>query len=352
MTGNVMIDRGALGEPKNIVLDRASNIEAFKQWAQAGTANGAQLWMQLNHPGKQSPNFLSKTPIAPSEVPLGDSFNSAFNRPRAMTEVEIQQTIDAFAWAAIQAKNCGFSGVQIHAAHGYLVSQFLSPHHNRRQDCWGGPLGNRMRFLLEIYREIRKTVGADFPIGVKLNSADFQQGGFTEDESLRVLQTMEAQGIDLIEISGGNYESPAMVEGAIKNSTRKREAFFLDFAEQAKRQLDVPLVVTGGFRSGAAMNQALQQGATDLIGLARPLAIDPHFTNKLLADNSTRITLKHLSTGIPKLDFLCMLDITWYEHQLARIAKGRSPKPNMSAWYSMFKTFGALGTLAYRRRRG
>lgn len=351
VTGNVMVDRSALGEPRNVVLDKRSDLSKFKRWAQAGTRDNTQLWMQLNHPGKQIPNFLNKEPVAPSAVPLGSGLESGFNCPRELTGQEILQLIEDFSWAAGRAKESGFTGVQIHGAHGYLVNQFLSPHHNRRQDQWGGSLENRMRFLQEVYRGIRAVVGDDYPVSVKLNSADFQKGGFDESDSMQVLQALQEGGIDLIEISGGNYENPSMVGSDAKESTLKREAYFLDYAEKAQKVLKIPLVVTGGFRSAGAMNQALASGATDMIGLARPLAVDPALSNKLVADSGYAIQLRKLSTGFPRLDAMTMLDITWYEHQLARLGSGKAARPGMSAWTSVLKTFGALGALAFQRRR-
>lgn len=351
VTGNVMIDRNALGEPKNVVLDKQSDLNLFKRWAQAGTANDTQLWMQLNHPGKQIPNMLCKEPVAPSVVPLGNGLEDMFNPPRALTESEIEELIQRFAWAAKQAKDCGFSGVQIHAAHGYLVNQFLSPHHNRREDQWGGSLQNRMRFALEIYRAIRLQVGNDYPIGIKLNSADFQKGGFSEDDSMEVIKALQEEGIDLIEVSGGNYEHTAMVGSEVKDSTKKREAYFLDYAEKASKLLSIPLVVTGGFRSAAAMNEALESGATDMIGIARPLAVDPALPNKLITNSQYKIELKPLTTGFAKLDFMSMLDLTWYEHQLDRIGRGKGAKPNLSPWRSVLRTFAIMGGHAFKRRR-
>jgi len=354
VTGNVMIDRNALGEPKNVVLDEQSDLAPFRDWASAGSEDNTQLWIQLNHPGKQSPNFLSDEPVAPSAVSLGRGLEKSFNTPRALTEAEIQQLIKKFADSALAAKDAGFGGVQVHSAHGYLVSQFLSPHHNRRTDQWGGVLENRMRFLREIYKAIRAAVGDDYPIGVKLNSADFQKGGFSEDDSMQVIQVLQTDGIDLIEISGGNYESPEMMGAGkpkVKSSTLIREAYFLDYAEKAQRLLSIPLVVTGGFRSAEAMNDALESGAADMIGIARPLAVQPDLSHQLLNNNRHQIELKPLTTGIKLLDAASMLSLTWYEHQLAYIGKGRGPKPNLSAWWSVFKTFGALGSFLVQKRR-
>jgi 2,4-dienoyl-CoA reductase-like NADH-dependent reductase (Old Yellow Enzyme family) len=351
VTGNVMIDRTALGEPKNVVLDEQSDEQLFRQWAQAGTANDTQLWMQLNHPGKQIPNLICDEPVAPSAVPLSGGLEKTFNCPRELTAAEIEELVRRFAFAAGRAKDWGFSGVQIHGAHGYLVKQFLSGHHNRRDDEWGGSLENRMRFLREIYKAIRVEVGDDFPVGVKLNSADFQRGGFTEEESMQVIQTLEADGMNMIEVSGGNYENPSMVGANAKESTLQREAYFLEYAEKAKQLLSIPLVVTGGFRSAKAMNAALASGATDMIGVARPLAVDPEMANKLLADESFSLPLRKLSTGIPALDFMAMLDITWYEQQLALIGAGKPTKPTLSAWRSVLSTFMGLGKHAFQRRR-
>ncbi|MEX1668524.1 NADH:flavin oxidoreductase/NADH oxidase family protein [Zhongshania guokunii] len=351
VTGNVMVDRNALGEPRNVVLDELSDLAKFKLWAEASSENGTQVWMQLNHPGKQVPSFLSKAPVAPSAVPLAGGMESAFACPRALTETEILEIIKRFAWVSARAKECGFTGVQIHSAHGYLVNQFLSPHQNRRDDQWGGNLENRMRFLLEIYRAIRAAVGNDFPVGVKLNSADFQKGGFDETDSIEVIKVLQEEGIDLVEISGGNYETPSMVGDGVSESTLKREAYFLDYAEKAQKIMSVPLVVTGGFRSAAAMNGAIQTGAADMIGLARPLALDPALPNKLIADDAHAMQLPKLSTGIKALDTLAMLEITWYEHQLERIGKGKQPKPKLSTWISVLKTFCSLGTVAFQKRR-
>ena len=212
----------------------------LKKWAKAGMQNDTLLIMQINHAGKQSPAVVNKTPLAPSAVPLV-GMDGFINLPRELSADEINGLIQQFVQTAKIAEQAGFSGVQIHAAHGYLISQFLSPHHNRRQDQWGGSLENRMRFLLETYTAIRAAVGKDFLVGVKLNSADFQKGGFDKSESVQVVQKLSEMGIDFIEVSGGNYESPQML--AAKDSTRKREAFFIDYAEKARAVSQVPFLV-------------------------------------------------------------------------------------------------------------
>ncbi|ARU57437.1 NADH oxidase [Oleiphilus messinensis] len=351
MSGNIMIDRTALGEPKNVVLDEASDLQAFKKWARAGSLHNTQFWAQLNHPGKQIPNFMTKEPVAPSAIQLENGLELGFNKPRALTESEIQGIIGKFATAARLAKEVGFTGVQIHGAHGYLVSQFLSSRHNQRSDQWGGSLENRMRFVKAVYEAMRAEVGADYPIGIKLNSADFMRGGFTEEESMTVVVELAKAGIDLIEVSGGTYESPAMVGHKRKQSTVQREAYFLDYAEKVRNLIDTPLVVTGGFRSTKGMNDALASGACDFVGLARPLAVVPDMPAKAMNNVAYKINLKPLTTGVKLVDKIATLDITWYEAQMARMAQRKAPKPNLSEWMTFAKTLGNAGLYAFRKRR-
>ena len=228
----------------------------------------------------------------------------------------------------------------------------MSPRHNRREDDWGGSPANRYRFVMAVYEAMRRAVGADFPIGIKLNSADFMKDGLAPEESLAVIRELERAGIDQVEISGGTYESPAMMGARQKESTRKREAYFLDYAERVRQVAAVPLVVTGGFRSGRAMQAALQSGATDMIGMARPLAVDPDFPRDLMADPDHSLVIKRPTTGSKYLDRMTMLDITWYERQLARMAAGRHPKKNLSVWRTVAGTVLASGRQAFKKRRG
>ncbi|MGZ9898549.1 NADH:flavin oxidoreductase/NADH oxidase family protein [Shewanella gaetbuli] len=356
ITGNVMVDRTALGEPKNVVLDEQSDLALFRQWASAGKQNNSQIWMQLNHPGKQIPKFLCSEPVAPSAVSLGRGLEKSFNTPRELTENEIYQIINKFATSAKLAKQAGFTGVQIHGAHGYLVSQFLSTRHNQRDDQWGGSLANRLRFVVEVYRAIRNEVGADFPVGIKLNSADFMKGGFTEEESMQVVQTLSEHGIDLIEISGGTYESPSMMGSKstaepVKESTVKREAYFLDYMVKVRKLVSTPLVVTGGFRSAPAMNEALSSGATDFVGIARTMAVDPDFPNKLIENPDYGMPLTVPTTGKPLLDKIGMVGLVWYEHQMWRIAAGKETDPKLSALGVVFKSVLGAGIYAFKKRR-
>ena len=354
ISGNVMIDRGHLGEAKNVVLDDGSDLAAFRRWTAAARAHGTHFWAQLNHPGKQTPKFLTKEPVAPSAIALGGGLEQTFNTPRALNEAEITVLISKFARSALLAKEVGFTGVQIHGAHGYLVSQFLSPLHNQRTDRWGGSLENRLRFAVEVYRAIRVAVGAGFPVGIKLNSADFQKGGFSEDESMEVVRALAREGVDMVEISGGTYESPAMVGAAkqpAKASTQQREAYFLAYAEKVRKLVTTPLMVTGGFRSSAGVEAALASGATDFIGLARPLAVEPALATHLINDPGYRIDMNMPTTGSKLVDQMTFLAITWYEHQLARIGDGKRPLPDMSAWRSVLSTLWGVGTMAFAKRR-
>jgi 2,4-dienoyl-CoA reductase-like NADH-dependent reductase (Old Yellow Enzyme family) len=355
-TGNVMIDRRALGEPGNVVIEDESDLPLLQQWAGAATDQGAALWVQLNHPGKQSPKGLNASNLSPSAIPFREDMAAFFDTPREASADEIRDIIRRFGRSAAICKKAGFSGVQIHGAHGYLVSQFLSPHHNQRTDHWGGSADNRRRFVMAVYAEIRKQVGPDFPVGIKLNSADFQRGGFTEEESIATIQVLADAGIDLIEISGGTYEAPAM-SGAFqkpqKATTVAREAYFLEFAEKVRSAVRVPLMVTGGFRTAEGMNAALRSGALDLVGVARLLAIDPDAPAALLQGRDSPYQVRPITTGIKPVDRMGIMEILWYTLQLGRIADGGDPKPHESGLVAFLKglTKSSWGTFRTKRLR-
>lgn len=330
ITGNVMVDREHLGEPGNVALEDDRDMPLLQSWASAGTHGGTQLWMQLNHPGKQAPNLIVKTPVAPSAIALEPRFRRFFNPPRALVEQEILALIERFGRAAGLAKQAGFSGVQIHGAHGYLVSQFLSPLHNQRKDQWGGSVENRARFVIEILRSMRAAVGAAFPIGIKMNSADFQRGGFSEEESMIVAEILADAGLDLLEISGGTYEAPQMTGKDVRESTRTREAYFLRYAEQIRKRVNTPLMVTGGFRSAQGMADAVSSGAADVVGLARALAVEPDLCRRILLlkieqGENVVSKVRPRTTGIKAIDDMAMMETVWYTKQLQRMAAGKSP---------------------------
>ena len=354
MTGNVMIDRGALGEPGNVVIEDESDLPVLQQWARAATDQGAAIWVQLNHPGKQSPKGLNASNLSPSAIPFREDMAAFFETPREATTAEIREIIQRFGRSAAICKKAGFSGVQIHGAHGYLISQFLSPHHNQRVDEWGGSSANRRLFLMAVYTEIRRQVGADFPVGIKLNSADFQRGGFTEEESIDTIQALVEAGIDLIEISGGTYEAPAM-SGAFqkpqKASTAAREAYFLEFAEKVRARSQVLLMVTGGFRTADGMNAALRSGSLDIVGLARLLAIDPDAPTALLQGRDSPQRVRPISTGIKPVDRMGIMEVLWYTRQLRRIAEGGDPRPNEGGLMAFLKSFLNSSWGTYRTKR-
>ncbi|WP_404450312.1 NADH:flavin oxidoreductase/NADH oxidase family protein [Sutcliffiella horikoshii] len=351
VTGNVMVDKRALGEPRNVVVENEKDLDLLKSWAKAGTKNGTHLWMQINHPGKQVFKGIVKEAVAPSKVEFNPKLQRYFPVARELQEEEIKDIIQRFANTAKIAKKAGFTGVQLHGAHGYLISQFLSPRHNKRTDKWGGSLENRMRFLLEIYKKVREEVGDAYPIGVKLNSADFMKAGFSEEEALQVIQALDQLGIDLIEISGGSYESPQMTGVNVKESTKRREAYFLEFATEARKVTKAPLVVTGGFRSLTGMKEAILEGATSMIGLARPMAVYPYLPKELLQGIRDSIELSPRKTGIKLVDQTAMLELTWYSNQLERIGKGKETNPRLSPKVALIQTLWKNGLDVFQMRR-
>lgn len=354
ITGNVMIDRRALGEPGNVVVEDERCLRKLKLWARSVAGQGTAFWVQLNHPGKQSPKGLNASNLAPSSIPFRDDMTTLFDTPREATVDEIKDIIYRFGRSAAICKKAGFSGVQIHGAHGYLISQFLSPHHNRRTDEWGGSPENRRRFVLAVYAEIRRRVGRSFPVAIKLNSTDFQRGGFSEEESMATIQALAEAGIDLIEISGGTYESPAMTGASDeprKESTVTHEAYFLEFAERVRASVKVPLMVTGGFRSSAGMNAALRSGALDVVGLARLLAIDPDAPTALLQGRDSPHCVRPITTGIKLVDRMALMEVSWYTLQLKRIARGGKPRPNESGLWALLKSVMSSGWGTFRARR-
>ncbi|QLC21999.1 NADH:flavin oxidoreductase/NADH oxidase family protein [Parasphingopyxis sp. CP4] len=293
LSGNIIIDKDHLERPGNVVIDREPDADMaarLKSWAQAATRNGNHFWAQISHGGRQTQKLVNPNPKSSSDVTLALP-GGQFGKPTPLTTDEIADLVQRWAVAAKACQDAGFTGVQIHGAHGYLISQFLSPRVNLRDDEYGGSLENRARILLEIVAATRAAVGPSFPIAVKLNSADFQKGGFDFDDSLNVVQWLEAASVDLIEISGGTYEQPKLMgaEGMepeekqnVAKSTAAREAYFVDFAKAMQDKVSVPLMVTGGFRTRAAMEQALTQGAADLIGLGRPMCLTTDAPKQLL----------------------------------------------------------------------
>ncbi len=342
VTGNVMVDYRYLERAGNIVIDGNGGEDRLAALAEAGTQAGNQLWMQISHPGRQCTRFANRKPVAPSSIGL--KAGGVFARPRALSADDIQKIIGKYAHVAGVAKATGFTGVQVHGAHGYLISQFLSPRTNQRDDAWGGSLENRARLLLETVRAVRATVGPDFPIAVKLNSADFSKNGFSLDESCQVAQWLEAEGLDLLEISGGTYEDFKLLDGSTRKSgsTLAREAYFIDYAQQIRRAVKMPLAITGGFRSREVMDQALADDALDVIGIARPTCPAPDCGHEVLKQDSYRLPEYEANLRIGRGFFgpfssnnlIKMLNVqgavSWFYQQIIAVSEGR-PVPERSS---------------------
>jgi 2,4-dienoyl-CoA reductase-like NADH-dependent reductase (Old Yellow Enzyme family) len=323
ITGNVMVDARARGEWGNVVVENGQHIQLLRRWARAAKAQGARAFVQINHPGRQAPRGLNREVVGPSAIAV--KAGGMFGKPRPLTSDEIKQIIGSYARTACLVREAGFDGVQVHGAHGYLVSQFLSPRANQREDEWGGDATRRRRFLYELLKTLRSALGDDYPISLKLNSADFQRGGFDEQESMAVVEALPAGTVDLLEISGGTYEAAAMMGATreLRTSTREREAYFLDYATKVRARAAMPLMLTGGFRSCPAMEQALASGAVDVIGLARPLVIEPEFGARLLANPDARIELPVQRSGVRLLDGA--LETMWHGMQLSRLGQRQQP---------------------------
>jgi 2,4-dienoyl-CoA reductase-like NADH-dependent reductase (Old Yellow Enzyme family) len=363
ITGNVMIDKRYLERAGNVVLEDDKSLDLFKRWVEEGTAGDNHLWVQLNHPGRQCPRMINSKPLSPSNVQLDMLGN--FGKPKAMTEEDIQDVIQRFVRSATLVKEAGFTGVQIHCAHGYLLSQFLSPKINQREDEWGGSLENRARIIRTIVKEVRAAVGDDFPIGVKLNSADFQKGGFTLEDCITVSQWLGEDSVDLLEISGGNYEQLSLlgVEATdVRESTRKREAYFIEYAEKIKSAANIPVMITGGFRSRSVMEQALNDGEVDVIGLARPLCTQPDCSALLikgkieqLDDYEQGLVLgKGLWGNNSSFNLVKAINsfgqVGFYYWQIIRLSQGLPPEPDLRVFRSFSRHMKNDFTLSMRRK--
>ncbi|WP_323037720.1 NADH:flavin oxidoreductase/NADH oxidase family protein [Pararhodobacter sp.] len=251
-------------KPGNLILNGHSDRDLLKRLAKAGATDNAHLWLQLGHAGAMADAPIS-TPKGPSALDLHGLTCGALSLD------EIHALPAEFARTASLAKELGFGGVELHAAHGFLLNQFLSPLFNKRADAYGGSLQNRMRLLLEVIGAVRKAVGPEYPVGIKLNATDQLEGGFDEDESLEVVAAVDKTGIDLLDISGGTY-----FPGAASSSDRSGSGpYFLDFARRARAKTNIPLMVTGGFKTLAQAENAIADGSADVVGLARTLIVDP-----------------------------------------------------------------------------
>jgi 2,4-dienoyl-CoA reductase-like NADH-dependent reductase (Old Yellow Enzyme family) len=331
ITGNVMVDRHALTGPAGVVLESELHLERFRLWADACRSRGAQAWMQINHPGRQVLAALGQPARGPSAVAVDiPGLSKAFAPPRALTELEILVLIERYARTAALAECAGFTGVEVHAAHGYLFSQFLSPLTNKRSDCWGGSLENRVQILLRTIDAIRQRVAPTFCVAVKLNSADFQRGGFAAEDALRVVEMLnskEVDLVDLVELSGGSYESPAM-QGQTRDGSRlAREAYFLEFAEQIGEVARMPLMVTGGVRR-KVVAQRVVSGSVSMVGLATALAIEPALPSQWQAGQDSEVQPIVVPWKNKALASLAAASVV--KKQLGLLSQGKRTRPRTS----------------------
>lgn len=338
LTGNVMVDQNAFVEPRNAVLGGRRDLDVYARWANAAHQAGSVAVMQINHPGRVATAPLHRRPVGPSALRAGAiGFN--LRKPRALTLEEIAELRGRFARTAELAVAAGFDGVQVHAAHGYLLSQFLSPLANQRTDEYGGSPENRRRLLLEIVADVRAAIGPDKVLSVKLNSADFEKGGLANEESLDVAVALAAAGIDLLEVSGGNYEAPAMT-GVVSDSTRRREAYFLEYAEALRARTGLPLMLTGGVRSRGFMDEVLDAGSVDVLGLGRPFAVQPDTGRRLLdGGDASGARAPRINAGFAT-PVNAYLELSWHARNFRAIAEGATDLSGPGA----LRTLAAAGT--------
>ncbi|NNP69973.1 NADH:flavin oxidoreductase/NADH oxidase family protein [Acinetobacter sp. Ac_5812] len=350
ITGNVMVDRRAMTGPGGVVLEDEKYLDTFKRWAQIGRSKGAQVWLQINHPGRQMQANLGQETWAPSAVALDlGKMSDRFNTPIEMTQDMIDEVIQRFANTARLGEKAGFTGVEIHAAHGYLLSQFLSPLSNQRQDQWGGSLENRARILIEIVKAVRAVVSDTFTVAVKLNSADFQRGGFSAEDAQQVVMMLNQQAVDLVELSGGSYEAPAMQGQARDGRTLAREAYFLEFAQEIAKVAKMPVMVTGGIRRKQVAEQVIESGV-DMVGIATALAIDPNLPNEWKQGQNTAPELKAITWENKTLASLA--NMATVKFQLRKLSLGKSTNPKVSPLWALILQQSAMvcRTREYKNR--
>lgn len=358
ITGNVMVDRRHMEGPGNVAIDDNVGMSQLKAWSSAASSCGNQVWIQLSHAGRQASPDICPKPVSASDVQLRLPMR-VFARPRPLTEEEIIEIIERFARAALTAKNAGFSGIQLHAAHGYLISQFLSPRINLRTDKWGGSIENRARLLLEIIRAIRKLAGSTLALSIKINTTDFICGGFSHSDCLAVVKMMNEEGLDLLELSGGTYESMVMLSSHTSDSLDKnfdssspglaKEVFFLKYASDVKQLARMPIMLTGGFRSKTVMEECLAKKLVDVIGLARPFCLEPDFPKVLLSGQLDQLSSleEQLQLGFGWLGqtspwksirvINTVGGAAWFTLQLQRLAEGIGPNLKMSIAEAIIK---------------
>lgn len=336
ITGNIMVDARAMTGPAGVVLEDDQHLNRFQAWVKAGQIQNGHIWAQINHPGRQMPANMAQETLAPSAVALNLGAQSKlFPMPKAMTEADIREVEQRFINTALLAERAGFNGVEIHAAHGYLLSQFLSPLTNQRLDQWGGSLENRARLLLDITRGIKASVRPGFAVAVKLNSADFQRGGFSPEDARHVVLMLGTLNVDLVELSGGSYEAPAMMGSLRDERTLAREAYFLDFARQISKVATMPLMVTGGIKRRSVAENVIASGVA-MAGMATSLAIEPDLPRQWRNGKDHAPSLKPITWKNKALAASAHMAAVRY--QLVRISHGRPAKPGVSPLWALLTT--------------
>ncbi|BFM15586.1 NADH:flavin oxidoreductase/NADH oxidase family protein [Maricurvus nonylphenolicus] len=349
ITGNVMVDSLAMTGPGGVALQADADMEAFKRWAAAAKTNNTQVWMQINHPGRQVYKSMGGKALAPSAVALDlGKHSDKFATPKAMTEAEIEDVIERFVTTASQAQKAGFDGVQVHAAHGYLLAQFLSPLSNQRHDQWGGALENRSRLLLEIVQRIHQQCGEGFTLSVKLNSADFQRGGFDIGDAEQVVAQLEGAGVHVVELSGGSYESPAMQGRTADGRTLDREAYFLEFAERISSKTKVTIMTTGGVRRLATANRVVANGV-ELVGIASAMSFKHDLPNIWQTQPDYVAVIPPVNWKDKTMAAMATMSII--RRQLVRLGRGKAVQKKPSPAFALIADLLSKAKLTRRYRK-
>jgi len=271
--------------PGTMGIHSDDRIPALKSLTRSVHEEGGRIFCQLFHAGGRASSKETGTrPLAPSGIKDATSRDL----PRAMSEQDILDLVAAFAHGAGRARRAGFDGVQLHGAHGYLINQFLSPLTNARQDTYGGSLENRMRFLKEVLDAVRREVGPNYPVSIKLTAADNIPGGFTLEEAVAVARSLEEWGIDAIEVSSGTVDAGEEGPARRKIDSPEREAYNAASARRIKAEVRMPILVVGGFRSPEVGEAILEKEDADFIALSRPFIREPDLVRKWEADRTHR----------------------------------------------------------------
>lgn len=350
ITGNVMVDHLAMTGPGGLALEDASNISEFADLARLSQLNDCKIVMQINHPGRQVFRKMGGKVLSASSVALDMGKHShLFGEPKAMDENEITDLISRFTQTAKLAQTAGYNGVQIHAAHGYLLAQFLSPLTNKRNDDWGGSIENRARLLLEVTRSVIDACGPEFSVSVKLNSADFQRGGFEPSDAQAVVNMLSELHVDFVELSGGSYEAPAMQGKTGDERTLAREAYFLEFAKVISENSNIAIMTTGGIKRLEVANSVIDSGVA-LAGLATALAYQPNLGNVWHSDPD--FVPPQPNVGLKDKTLAGLATMALVKRQIRRVGKGKGVKANASAVFTLIidQIRAAKLTKRYRKR--